>query len=231
VERDRLKRYIDDGLSLEEIGARVHRHPSTVGYWVRRHGLIASGRKKYAPRGGLTRDRLEPLVEAGATLKEMALAVDRSVSTVRYWLEKYGLARAARPGPRPLVSRGEVQAALRAGVRTVSGDCPDHGRTVFVIENSGRARCRQCRMDRVVEWRRRTKRRLVEQAGGRCRLCGYGRCMAALEFHHLDPTQKSFALSVCGVTRSIDQLQREAAKCVLLCGNCHAEVEAGYAEI
>ena len=30
-----------------------------------------------------------------------------------------------------------------------------------------------------------------------------------------------------GVTLSLDSLRAEARKCVLLCSNCHAEVEAG----
>jgi hypothetical protein len=86
-------------------------------------------------------------------------------------------------------------------------------------------------MDRVAEWRRRTKRTLVEEAGGCCQLCGYNRCMAALEFHHKDRKTKKFGLSLRGVTRSIETLREEAKKCVLLCSNCHAEVEVGFTEL
>jgi hypothetical protein len=71
------------------------------------------------------------------------------------------------------------------------------------------------------------KRRLVQEAGGSCRLCGYDRCVAALEFHHIDPTTKRFSLSQKGMSRALDTVRAEAAKCVLLCANCHAEVEAG----
>ena len=228
MDRDFLDRYLKQGLSLPQIGALVNRDPSTVGYWVQKHGLVANGRAKYAPRGGLTRAQLAPLVDSGATLERIAAALDRSASTIRYWLAKYGLKGKARRGPSPLVSPERVEAAIRDGARTLTADCQLHGRTVFVIENSGRVRCRACRMEGVAEWRRRAKRRLVAEAGGRCQLCGYDRCMAALEFHHLDPSQKSFGLSRRGVTRSFEQLRREAAKCALLCANCHAEVEAGY---
>ena len=51
--------------------------------------------------------------------------------------------------------------------------------------------------------------------------------MRALEFHHVNPSSKSFAIAPGGVTRSLDAARSEAAKCVLLCANCHAEVEAG----
>jgi hypothetical protein len=72
---------------------------------------------------------------------------------------------------------------------------------------------------------------LVAEAGGKCSLCGYARHPAALQFHHLDPGAKSFGLGVRGLTRSIEKLRAEAAKCVLLCANCHAELEVGAVEL
>jgi hypothetical protein len=50
-------------------------------------------------------------------------------------------------------------------------------------------------------------------------------------FHHVDPGEKAFAFSRHGVTRSLAAARAEAAKCVLLCSNCHAEVEAGTAKL
>lgn len=71
---------------------------------------------------------------------------------------------------------------------------------------------------------------LVAEAGGRCAICGYDRHVAALEFHHLDPNAKEFGLAQRGA-HSIDRLRDEIGKCVLLCSNCHAEVEAGFVEL
>jgi hypothetical protein len=62
-------------------------------------------------------------------------------------------------------------------------------------------------------------------------LCGYAKSVVALQFHHVDPSAKRFALSREGVTRSLARAREEAAKCVLLCANCHAEVEAGLAQL
>jgi len=92
----------------------------------------------------------------------------------------------------------------------------------------GYYRCLACRAAAVVKRRRAVKRILVEEAGGSCRLCGYDRFPAALQFHHVDPTQKSFSLSHRGVTIALDAARAEAAKRVLLCANCHAEVEGGF---
>ena len=89
----------------------------------------------------------------------------------------------------------------------------------------------KCRAEAVARRRRKVKRILVAEAGGRCALCGYDRCHAALELHHLDPASKSFGIAGKGFTRSIDQLRAEASKCILLCANCHAEVEVGFASV
>jgi hypothetical protein len=62
-------------------------------------------------------------------------------------------------------------------------------------------------------------------------LCGYDRCMGALHFHHVDPSLKNFTLGHRGVARSIANARAEAKKCVLLCSNCHAEVEAGMTSL
>jgi hypothetical protein len=55
--------------------------------------------------------------------------------------------------------------------------------------------------------------------------------MGALEFHHLDPAKKRLEISRNGVTLSLGALQAEAAKCVLVCSNCHAELEAGVSTL
>jgi 5-methylcytosine-specific restriction endonuclease McrA len=72
------------------------------------------------------------------------------------------------------------------------------------------------------------KRILVGEAGGCCAICGYVGCVAALQFHHRNPSTKLFSLATEGATRSLAKARAEAKKCVLLCANCHAEVEAGY---
>jgi hypothetical protein len=70
----------------------------------------------------------------------------------------------------------------------------------------------------------------VAQLGGACEVCGYRKYIRALTFHHLDPSTKRFNIAPSH-TRSWDELYREVARCVLLCSNCHREVEGGVAEI
>jgi hypothetical protein len=109
--------------------------------------------------------------------------------------------------------------------------CPTHGLTDYWLEGRGYYRCLRCRWERVSRRRRSLKQILVDEAGGECRLCGYDRCVSALHFHHVDPDTKSFAIAGQGVTRSLAGAREEAQKCVLLCANCHAEVEAGVVSL
>lgn len=64
---------------------------------------------------------------------------------------------------------------------------------------------------------------IVDYLGGKCSNCGYNKCVAALDAHHIDPSNKSFALSHRGLTKSWDRIKEEANKCRLLCANCHRE--------
>jgi transposase len=180
----------------------------------------ASSARKNAPRGGIARERLEPLVLDGLSIRAIAQRLEVNYATVQHWLGKHELKtrRAAQP-------RG-------SDARTVQRECSVHGLTTFVkYSATDHHRCEQCRKDRVVARRRKVKALLVEEAGGRCVLCGYDRYTGALQFHHLDPALKSFGLGVRGVARSLERCREEARKCALLCANCHAEVEAGVAAV
>jgi transposase len=216
---------LGQGLSLAEIGRRFGLHESTVGYWVEKHGLQAAKAEKHAARGGIARGELEVLLEEGKSISQIAEAVGRGKTTVRHWLTEYGL-KTNRAVQRNTLLETEQQIG---GI--VTRECPHHGLTEFKRRSAGGHRCLKCRSDAVTRCRRKVKQILVDEAGGRCALCGYSRCMAALEFHHLIPADKRFSLSHRGVARSLDKARDEASKCALLCANCHAEVEAGLIEL
>jgi hypothetical protein len=70
------------------------------------------------------------------------------------------------------------------------------------------------------------KRILVAEWGGCCAVCGYDRCVVNLHFHHVVPAEKSFGVTVAS-GKALDVYRAEARKCVLVCANCHGEIEAG----
>lgn len=83
----------------------------------------------------------------------------------------------------------------------------------------------------VAKRRRRLKEMLVQHMGGECVVCGYKKYFGALDFHHRNEKEKSFGLSMNGITRSWERTKEEAKKCVLLCANCHREVHGGVTKI
>lgn len=106
--------------------------------------------------------------------------------------------------------------------------CDRHGDVEFALygRRYPRWRCKRCVTEAVGRRKRRVRRILIEAAGGRCAVCGYDRCTANLHFHHVDPARKQLELSSHrGV--SLAAFLEERKKCVLLCANCHGEVEAG----
>jgi len=105
--------------------------------------------------------------------------------------------------------------------------CEKHGETDYVLEGRGYYRCKKCRNESVINRRRKLKSILIEELGGKCQICGYKKYQGALQFHHTNPNTKEFGIAESGNTRSLERLREEAKKCVLVCSNCHAEIEAG----
>lgn len=231
MDRTRLERYLAEGLSQEAIGLIENCDPSTVGYWMRKFELTPNGQAKHAARGAIEKEALRSLVDEGLTIAQISVLIDRSSAGTRYWLKKYGLRTKGRRGPKPIVPLDLVEKARRGGHQTLEAECPTHGLTIFVIQGCGKVVCRKCRATRVAVRRRQNKEALAQEAGGKCVRCGYDTFIGALQFHHLDPDEKQFGLAQNGSTMSLDALRDEAKKCILLCANCHAEVEHGGGDL
>lgn len=67
------------------------------------------------------------------------------------------------------------------------------------------------------------KLKAIAYKGGKCQRCGYDKCVAALDFHHRDPSEKEFQWVRLRRLRW-DRVLAELDKCDLLCANCHREV-------
>jgi ribosomal protein L37AE/L43A len=224
VEREWLAERLEAGASIEAIAREVGRDPSTVSYWVRKHGLTSSHAERHAAHGPIDSELLTEIVACDLSIRDMADVFERSPASIRHWLRKHRLetARASRLRVRRTTVLSDAARALRI--------CPDHGPTSFVRDGDGYWRCRRCRVESVVRRRARVRSMLIAEAGGVCVLCGFDAHPSALQFHHLDPGQKSFTIRN-GDTRSLERMRQEASKCVLLCANCHAQVEAGAADV
>jgi len=113
----------------------------------------------------------------------------------------------------------------------MSRNCDKHGVTGHFKRRDGAFRCGKCASEWVTNSRRKKKGKLVAMFGGKCTLCGYKKYIGALDFHHKNPAKKSFSLSVKGLCYSWNSVLKEAKKCIVLCKNCHTEVEAGITKL
>lgn len=69
---------------------------------------------------------------------------------------------------------------------------------------------------------RQNKEFIVEYLGNKCSNCGYNKCIAALDIHHLDPSTKDPKFATLKF-RSRKRIIKEIENCILLCANCHRE--------
>jgi DNA-binding CsgD family transcriptional regulator len=222
-----LEECLAKGMSLAQIGEVTDRHPSTVSYHLKKHGLVPVGRAKHAPKGSLDENRLRELVSAGLTIRAIATELGLSYTAIRHHMARLGLET------KRMRARRDLAELRRGGMPDqIERECPVHGLTDFRLRSERVSyTCVRCASERVSRRRREVKAILVEEAGGKCLLCGYSQSLAALEFHHRDRKMKSFGISRGGRCRSLDAARKEAEKCDLLCSNCHAAVEAGVLDL
>ena len=81
-----------------------------------------------------------------------------------------------------------------------------------------------CNSCNVTLFRIKRKKQCLLYKGSKCQKCGYDKCDAALEFHHLDPKKKDFGISRQGIPKSWEKVKKELDKCILICSNCHKEL-------
>ena len=111
--------------------------------------------------------------------------------------------------------------------------CPKCKKTLPIHEFNNRRNgigtssyCRKCTIIQVLERTRLIKEKSISYKGGQCLICGYARCIAALEFHHLDSSKKDFSISSCKLAK-FEKIRIELDKCILVCSNCHREIHSG----
>ena len=69
-----------------------------------------------------------------------------------------------------------------------------------------------------------------------CSQCGYNKCFAAVDFHHINPDIKLISIAdyicihPCNI-KHMDIIKQELKNCIPLCRNCHAELHNVVMEI
>lgn len=159
---------------------------------------------------------LENLVNRYLSQYEIAEELQCSQTNVRYWLKKFDLKTKSAPTkkcPKCEENKNLSDFHNRRGLK---------GGSVY---------CISCSNKESVERARQFKIKCVEYKGGCCEKCGYDKYVGALQFHHLDPNEKDFALSKVKSHSFNEKIIRELDKCMLVCANCHFEIHGDIAQM
>lgn len=88
-----------------------------------------------------------------------------------------------------------------------------------------RSECKYCHTAYMKERYREKKTEVQDiKIGLKCAKCGYDKCGASLEFHHINPEEKDERIArMISNNYSLETVKKEIEKCVVLCSNCHHE--------
>lgn len=87
-----------------------------------------------------------------------------------------------------------------------------------------RSSCKDCHNKVKRSSNKTLKIQCVRYKDRKCEHCGYDKCLAALEFHHLNPSEKDFSISSVSSSKGLTpEIKKELDKCILLCCRCHRE--------
>jgi|LauGreDrversion4_2_1035121.scaffolds.fasta_scaffold405009_2 hypothetical protein len=156
----------------------------------------------------MEKELLEELLSQKKTLSQISEITGKGKTTIRYWIAQHQLERIKN-------TNCEVCQALLTGRQRNFCSVKCRMKTT-----NFKHQVYTCQQARGLE----RKKQLIEIAGGECCDCGYKKNISALEFHHLNPEEKSFNIDLrkCSCAKW-DRLVEEVKKCVLICANCHRE--------
>lgn len=167
----------------------------------------------------MEKELLISLINENLSTRKIAEKMDKSQGSIKHWLKKYGL--------KTNHLLFNVKEPLDCKVCSI---CKIELEIEYFYKGNNKVNrhsyCKSCLNEITVDRQRNLKKQCIEYKGGKCIVCEYDKYPGALEFHHLNPGEKDFTIGQYK-NRSFDNLKSELDKCVLLCSNCHREVEGG----
>lgn len=176
----------------------------------------------------MDKQKLVEYIEDGMSTTQISKIENKGKTTVRYWLNKYNLTTNHKSFSDGYIGENSI---LKVDGRPVQ-NCSKC--SILLTEETGywrsskkiwQANCKKCHNKYSVERWQNNKKRAVDYKGGKCGRCGYDKCIDALEFHHIDPTQKDKNFGNIKIRRWEDQ-KKELDKCICVCANCHREIHS-----
>lgn len=169
------------------------------------------------------------LINKDYSINDIAKELNKSKTTIRYWLKKYKLKTS-----HPFRKNKEKYIRLINDGEAFCSKC-EKNKPIDEFYNTEKSiknhypYCKSCSNIISVKRQRDIKLKCLKYKGGCCVFCGYDKYYGALEFHHINPKEKDFTIAVS--CKSFNNLLNELDKCILVCSNCHKELHAGLIDI
>lgn len=164
---------------------------------------------------------LKELLAQNKTHRQIGDELKMSPSNVIYWLNKYNLKTNYSKHLELLSTRTTKICTICKLSKELNNFQKMKNRNNIYYSS-----CNKCNAANIRILKQNLKQKCVDYKGGKCKICNYNKDITALDFHHLDPTQKDFSISK-GKTKFTNLVQKELDKCILLCCRCHREVHSG----
>lgn len=216
INENKIRELVSTGLSIREISKSLLISRNSVKKCLKK--LELKTLYKSHPIVEISKDDLENLINENPSLRQISKLTGKSLTSIRYWVKKYELSprsriphelKSSRFCPRCCQEKGIQEFYKKRGIQYAS------------------SYCKSCTTQQTTERMINFKSLCVKYKGGECIICGYNKYQGALEFHHMNPDDKEFNISHMRKYSFDDLVKYELDKCVLLCANCHREVENG----
>lgn len=169
----------------------------------------------------MDKDLLESYVEQGMSLSQLTKIYDKGQTTIRYWLKKYNLKTKYKSFKDGYSSGKKVnkdnQHCSNCKVK-LNSENSYYRKSKDIFSSL----CKSCHVNLTLIRRKKFKQFCIDYKGGSCVKCGYCKLITALEFHHLNPSEKEIEPSKM-MGKSQNFIKNELDKCILMCSNCHRE--------
>ncbi len=173
----------------------------------------------------MDKSTLETLISQGFSISQISKSTNKSKTSIRHWLNKFNLKtknKSFKEQPRTkkitIINDQEFKNCPKCNqLKNLKLD--------FYTSKKGEVHgwCKPCNNKITYEKQLLRKIECIKYKGGKCSVCNYDKYIGALDFHHVDPSQKEFTISELR-SYSLENIKTELDKCILICKNCHAEL-------
>ena len=162
------------------------------------------------------RVKIQSLIDECFSTHKIANELGLNDGTVRWWIRKLRFTPA---------KNGKLVKGNKLFKRCPKCNCVKEVTSEqFYIRDGNKIKCcKLCFLQDFYIKHKGFKQKCVDYKGGKCKKCGYFKCLAAMDFHHLDPSQKDYQISEIR-SKQWEVVKKELDKTILLCRNCHAEL-------